>query len=118
MSECKHGFLVGPENRCTHCEKDMEHIESELSEPKADSTELLYAARNVMTLDDMGDHYGKHVSAMTIEGLHKKSDIAAELAYRDAVIQHLTDGIRLALKAPKPKLVDEALYEALDISGI
>lgn len=33
--------------------------------------------------------YGKHVSAMTGEKLHSKSDIAAELAYRDDQIETL-----------------------------
>ncbi|MCP4700501.1 MAG: hypothetical protein GY862_27165 [Gammaproteobacteria bacterium] len=33
--------------------------------------------------------YAKHVSAMTSEGLHSKSDIAGELAYRDAEIERL-----------------------------
>lgn len=31
----------------------------------------------------LSDNYGKHVSAMTGEALHSKSDIAAELAIRD-----------------------------------
>ena len=34
-------------------------------------------------------NYGKHVSAMTGEQLHSKSDIAAELAYRDDLIEQL-----------------------------
>lgn len=34
-------------------------------------------------------HYDKHVSAMTGEQLHSKSDIAAELAFRDAEIERL-----------------------------
>ena len=47
----------------------------------------IYADRDIMALD-CGDqcHYSKHVSAMTKEGLHSKSDIAAELAYRDLEI--------------------------------
>ena len=35
-------------------------------------------------------YYTRHVSAMTEEGLHEKSEIAAELAYRD----HLIDTLR------------------------
>jgi len=46
----------------------------------------LYAQRDIELL---GEHYIKHVSAMTGEGLHKKSDIAAELAWRDAEIERL-----------------------------
>lgn len=33
-----------------------------------------------------GKHYANHVNAMTKEGLHEKSDIAAELAYRDQLL--------------------------------
>ncbi len=46
-------------------------------------------------------NYGKHVSAMTGEQLHSKSDIAAELAYRDDLIeklQHEVDQLRSVLK--------------------
>lgn len=43
-----------------------------------------YAQRDPMAL---GQHYGNHVSAMTGEGLDLKSDIAAELAHRDAEIE-------------------------------
>lgn len=45
-----------------------------------------YAKRNHIQL---GQHYLNHVSAMTAEGLHAKSDIAAELAWRDAEIEKL-----------------------------
>lgn len=34
-------------------------------------------------------HYSQHVSAMTTEGLREKTDIAAELAFRDAQIDKL-----------------------------
>lgn len=37
----------------------------------------------------LGKFYTDHVSAMTREGLHEKSDIAAELAYRDQRIAAL-----------------------------
>ena len=37
----------------------------------------------------LSDNYGKHVSAMTGEALHSKSDIAAELAIRDDEIAEL-----------------------------
>ncbi len=36
-----------------------------------------------------GEHYVRHVSAMTAEGLHAKSAIAAELAHRDIEIAAL-----------------------------
>ena len=54
------------------------------------STEYkLYAERDIMQLDKAGNYYCKHIMAMTAEGLHSKSDIAAELAYRDSVIAEL-----------------------------
>lgn len=54
----------------------------------------LYAERDIQELDrrgkfSVGNYYSRHVSAMTSEGLHSKSDIAAELAYRDAEIDRL-----------------------------
>lgn len=48
-----------------------------------------YAERNPVALDKQGNYYCRHVSAMTAEGLHAKSDIAAELAFRDAEIDRL-----------------------------
>ena len=46
--------------------------------------------------DAQGIHYINHVSAMTTEGLHAKSAIAAELAHRDIEIERL----RAALATP------------------
>ena len=37
----------------------------------------------------LGDWYIRHVAAMTAEGLHAKSDIAAQLAWRDIEIARL-----------------------------
>lgn len=42
-----------------------------------------YAKRDHMAL---GDYYMRHVMAMTAEGLHAKSAIAGELAWRDEQI--------------------------------
>ncbi|HDI3132834.1 TPA: hypothetical protein PMB21_001509 [Vibrio cholerae] len=50
-----------------------------------------YQERDIMELDKVGNHYGKHVLAMTREDLRSKSDIAAELGYRDMVIDQLTE---------------------------
>ena len=50
------------------------------------SDELLYAIRNHMA---QGEYYIRHVDHMTREGLHNKSDIAAELAHRDIRIAEL-----------------------------
>lgn len=45
-----------------------------------------YAERNPMELEP---HYSKHVQAMTSENLFSKSDIAAELAFRDKQIEEM-----------------------------
>ncbi|MDX1527022.1 MAG: hypothetical protein R3337_00255 [Gammaproteobacteria bacterium] len=49
----------------------------------------LYAPRDIEALDRAGNYYCRHLEAMTTEGLHSKSDIAAELAFRDERIQRL-----------------------------
>jgi len=46
----------------------------------------LYATRDII---DQGEFYTRHVMAMTAEGLHDKSSIAAELAHRDRYIAEL-----------------------------
>lgn len=48
-----------------------------------------YAERSIIELDEIGGYYTRHVMAMTKEGLNEKSDIAAELAYRDMKIDML-----------------------------
>ena len=55
-----------------------------------------YADRDVMELDKLGNYYCRHVSAMTKEGLHEKSDIAAELAHRDAQIEQMQQVVKAA----------------------
>lgn len=52
---------------------------------------ILYAKRDA---ESLGEHYTRHVAAMTAEGLHDKSDIAAELAWRDAEIERLRARLR------------------------
>ena len=47
-----------------------------------------YAERDI---EEQGAFYATHVQAMTREELHKKSDIAAELAHRDIQIKNLLD---------------------------
>ena len=42
----------------------------------------------------LGDWYVKHVQAMTQEGLHAKSDIAAQLAWRDRLIEDLQGQVK------------------------
>jgi len=46
----------------------------------------LYTERDII---EQGDYYSRHTSAMTGEGLDRKSDIAAELAHRDIQIDQL-----------------------------
>ena len=46
----------------------------------------LYATRDII---GQGEFYPRHVMAMTAEGLHDKSSIAAELAHRDRYIAEL-----------------------------
>lgn len=49
-----------------------------------------YAVRDLMAMDIAGNHYCRHVDHMTREQLHSKSDIAAELGWRDMQIAKLT----------------------------
>ncbi len=56
-----------------------------------------YAERDASALDEAGGYYIRHVSAMTKEGLHSKSDIAAELAFRDLQIDQLNHRINRLL---------------------
>ena len=58
-----------------------------------------YANRSAIA---QGQVYVDHVSAMTAEGLHSKSDIAAELAHRDICIADLEQRI-VKLKAKLEK---------------
>ena len=46
-----------------------------------------------------GQHYLRHVEAMTDEGLHLKSDIAGELAHRDIEIEKLRAELKEARQA-------------------
>ena len=48
-----------------------------------------YAERDFIEMDAKGAYYFRHVRAMTAENLHDKSDIAAELGWRDMQIAAL-----------------------------
>ncbi|MEB5837069.1 hypothetical protein MXF26_12485 [Pantoea dispersa] len=50
-----------------------------------------YAERDLLEMDRAGEFYGNHVMAMTAEQLHSKSDIAAELGWRDMQIANLKE---------------------------
>lgn len=55
-----------------------------------------YAERDIVDQDlRNGGAYMRHVQAMTAEALHSKSDIAAELAHRDIVIDKLAMALRV-----------------------
>lgn len=56
-----------------------------------------YTKRDIEGLDEAGGFYFKHVLAMTDEKLHDKSDIAAELGYRDMQIAKLRETLIDAL---------------------
>lgn len=58
----------------------------------------LYAERDIETLDESGGFYSQHISAMTYESLHSKSAIAAELAYRDMLINELVIAVQQVIE--------------------
>lgn len=60
------------------------------------SEEKQYAERDLMGMDVAGNHYCRHISAMTREGLDSKSDIAAELGWRDMQIAALQQKLEQA----------------------
>lgn len=84
--------------------------------------ENLYDERDVEALDE---YYTRHVEAMTREGLHDKSAIAAELAWRDMLLEggfsiRTHEGDRLVVHCvnhvmigPHSRLVPYALARAL-----
>jgi hypothetical protein len=61
-----------------------------------DAEKKLYADRTPWELEP---YYCAHVSAMTSEGLHAKSAIAAELAFRDKRIAELEAALRAQAQA-------------------
>lgn len=48
-------------------------------------------------IEELGDDYINHLDSMTSEGLHSKSDIAAQLAARDREIARLQVLLRLSM---------------------
>lgn len=57
-----------------------------------------YAERDIESLDNEGSYYIHHVMAMTAESLDSKSKIAAELGYRDMVIDGLIEELKSMMK--------------------
>ena len=64
-------------------------------------------------LHTLEPYYSAHVSAMTTEGLHSKSNIAAELAFRDQEIARL----RAALEAVRAVAADRERFVFLGPRG-
>lgn len=52
-----------------------------------------YKERDLIGLDKVGNYYIKHVAALTREDLRSKSGIAAELGYRDMIIDKLVNSL-------------------------
>lgn len=71
----------------------------------------LYAERDI---DELGDYYAKHVSAMTTERLHSKSAIAAELAFRDCLIEQQAKEIEALTSERQRGLNFDALNKRID----
>ena len=71
-------------------------------------------------IEAQGGYYTRHVSAMTAERLHEKSDIAAELAHRDIEIVRLRaerDEARALLREIELWLLDDRLTKWAYIEG-
>ncbi|WP_415913288.1 hypothetical protein [Neptuniibacter sp. QD37_11] len=80
----------------------------------------LYADRDEMALDQAGEYYSRHVVAMAREKLEKKADIAAELGYRDhlidegvACLKALQDYIKEFGKDADPEVIQAECGEAI-----
>lgn len=80
-----------------------------------------YSERDAMELDEVGGHYFRHVLAMTSEGLHSKSEIAAELGWRDMQIALLREQLSQfsisAGQADQRKAESDVVREALGFSA-
>lgn len=73
-----------------------------------ESNSPCYIPRDLEALDEAGGYYTRHFQAVQQEGLDSRSDIAAELAYRDMVIARLRRQMAL-LKVQNGKLSAELL---------
>jgi len=71
---------------------DLDEISALIAEPVGPPSNQ-YAERDIVA---QGEHYMRHLSAMTGESLDSKSDIAAELAHRDIAIAGLIELVREA----------------------
>lgn len=57
---------------------------------KAANPDDIYADRDH---EEQGEHFMRHLDRMTVEKLHSKSDIAGELAHRDAELEKLRQSL-------------------------
>ena len=73
-----------------------------------DSVPKHYKERCAEELDVAGNYYMRHVVCLTGEKLHSKSAIAAELGYRDMVIDQLKEELA-ELKASIPQIQHDAI---------
>ena len=78
--------MIDPGTHSPGTSPSTENTASTVQKKEGERSQRLYAKRDKEAL---GDYYVRHVSAMTGEGLHWKSDIAAELAWRDRQIDEL-----------------------------
>lgn len=83
-----------------------------------DSEVKHYEGRDIMALDAAGDYYCRHVSALTRENLVGKSEIAAELGYRDMVIDQLERKLKAANYQISIQSLKEAMKEPIEKSNI
>ena len=91
---------IAKQLNCKHTEYGI-HVKDSylLGEIAHSSGQEQYGARDAMELDMQGEYYYRHVQAMTREGLGAKSDIAAELGYRDWQIDDLNHALTIALNS-------------------
>lgn len=75
-------------------------------------SEKIYGDRDLMAMGEAGNHYIRHVDHMTRESLHSKSDIAAELGWRDMQIAALQQKLDAVLM--EHKLMDSAIGAIAD----
>lgn len=69
--------------------------------------------------EQLGEWYARHFEAMTAEGLHGKSDIAAQLAWRDKKIAALESGaVRELIEAAKAILKNAPSISGHDINNL
>ncbi|UBB12398.1 hypothetical protein [Pantoea eucrina] len=84
-------------------------------------SEKIYGDRDLMAMDISGNHYCRHVDHMTRESLHSKSDIAAELGWRDmqiAALQQKLDAVlaeNVVLKESREVLAKNALETCKEV---